>query len=258
MTCRDARGRIAAYADGELGVEASIGLEAHLERCADCLAAFRRERALSRAIHQLYPREGLPAELESRLLGTPRRLAARWLAVAAVAVTIVAASWLFPSGEVPLGPDVRSALAAHHAAERGELALGLASEDLGRVNRWLEREIPFAVPIPHGDAGRFRLAGAASVDLGGEQAGYVLYRRGDDAVSLFVRAVHPPPAGGRLVRFRGMEFRVIETAGHRVVAWSHPPVSYLLVSSERGEPASACAVCHLGQAGIAGFADTET
>jgi hypothetical protein len=44
----------------------------------------------------------------------------------------------------------------------------------------------------------------------------------------------------------------IEEGEDRVVAWSHDPVSYLLVSDAARDPSEACGVCHTnaGERGV--------
>jgi anti-sigma factor RsiW len=141
---------------------------------------------------------------------------------------------------------VGAALAAHAGAERGTPALDVASSSAAQVSRWLADELagvpPIGAEVPPG----FRLEGAATVTLPAERAGWVLYRRGAEPVSLFVLPPRTWPAFGRGIRQHGMEFRALDVGRHRVIAWSHPPVSYLLVSARDRSPSEACAVCHAG------------
>jgi hypothetical protein len=133
--------------------------------------------------------------------------------------------------------------------------LDVSSSDLPAVNRWLRDELPFAGQVAPGpDA--FRLRGAASVALGSSPAAWVLYEHGDGPVSLFVLPPRPLPAVGRSRTQKGIEFRTLEVGDHRVTAWNHDPVSYLLVSDRDRPPAEACAVCHAGPEApaLAGFA----
>jgi anti-sigma factor RsiW len=154
--------------------------------------------------------------------------------------------------------DVGAAVALHAAAERGVARLDVPSSDLLAVNRWLRDALPFAGEVPPGPAA-FRLRGAASVDLDDAPAAWVLYQHGDAPVSLFVLPPRPLPAVGRSQTLEGIEFRTVEVGDHRVTAWNHDPVSYLLVSARERPPAEACAVCHAGPEApaLAGFAASD-
>lgn len=259
MRCVEARRRIEAYADDELGLETTLEIEAHLERCTSCREIVREARGFRRAVAELYPRESLPPTLEAsvtRALEGPTRRdrlpALAGLAVAAVALLALLGSLRGGLAEArPIAVD--SAVALHEAAVRGDLRVALDSPSLPAVSRWLARELPFLTPIGEG-APEFRLAGASAVDLGGERAALVAYRREGEPVSLFVLPLRAWGEFGRTVRFRGIEFRESAVGAHRVIAWSHAPVSYLLVSTLERRAGEACAVCHLG-ADARAFAD---
>jgi len=132
----------------------------------------------------------------------------------------------------------------HRAAARGALPPGLVSSDVAEVNRWIRHAVPFFPDIPEAESRGFTVRGAAAVKLGGERAAYVLYRAGTRPISLFVLSHREWPAMGRAARSGDMEFRSLELGGERIVAWSHDPVSYLLVSDATRAPAEACGVCH--------------
>jgi anti-sigma factor RsiW len=87
--------------------------------------------------------------------------------------------------------------------------------------------------------------------LAGERVGYLHYRRGDRAISLFLLRQRPWPAQGERVQVRAVEFRVFHLGGLNAVAWNHAPLSYVLVSDLAGRGSQACAVCH--SVGGAGF-----
>jgi len=129
---------------------------------------------------------------------------------------------------------------------RGGAPLGLASHDAGEINRWLHREVPFFADLPSPETSGFALHGAGAVALAGTRAAYVLYDGTSGPVSLFVLPRRAWPAIGRQLRSGTVEFRWIETGGHRVLAWTHDPVSYLLVSDAALAPSQTCAVCHSG------------
>jgi anti-sigma factor RsiW len=255
MTCRELRDRVQAYADDELGLEGVLDVETHLERCAACRETFERQRAFRRTVAALYPREEPPPEL-ARSVRTA--LQGRWsgvarvtgVAAAALAVALVALLAGRPGDAMP--PEVRAALGLHRAAQEGGLSLGLVSRDVADVNRWLRHEVPFVTDVPEAETRGFAIRGAAAVELSGTRAGYVLYERpGARPISLFVLPRREWPPMGRAIHSGNVEFRWIEEGADRVVAWSHDPVSYLLVSDATRDPSEACGVCHV-QAGVIG------
>ncbi len=261
MSCRDVRERLVAYADDELGVDATLAVTAHLERCQACRDDAVAQRAFRRVVGAMYPRRAAPDALRRRILA-PSRPPRRTFAAAALAASlvVVASAWMLraPASD-GLPAEVGAALGLHEAAERGQVSLGLASSDLPAVNRWLARELPFAVPIPGGQTDALRVAGAASVELGAARAAWVVYRGDGTSVSLFVLPPRAWPPLGRAIHHRGIEFRTVDVGGHRIVAWNHEPVSYLLVSARERGAGEACGVCHAGPEvpALAGFAEAH-
>ena len=242
------RERVQAYADDELTVEGAIEVEAHLERCASCRDDFERQRSLCRAVAELCPPGPPPPGLEQRVaaaLRAPRAVrpvVVSALAAAALGVVLVWA--VGPRSERNLPPEIWAALGVHRAAARGTLPPGLVSSDVAEVNRWLHGAMPSFPDVPEAESRGFAVRGAAIVKLGGERAAYVLYQAGARPISLFVLPHRDWPPMGRAARSGDMEFRSLELGGERIVAWSHDPVSYLLVSDATRVPAEACGVCH--------------
>jgi anti-sigma factor RsiW len=254
MSCRAMRERVQAYSDGELGVEGAIEVEAHLAGCSACRDAFESQRAFRHMVGALYPQEA-PPDLERRIAAALRPPSRRWpllaSGIAAAALVAGLVGLLTRGSEAALPSEVRAALEVHRTAEHGGAPLGLASHDAGEINRWLRREAPFFADLPSPQTSGFVLHGAGMVELAGTRAAYVLYDGTSGPVSLFVLPRHAWPAMGRPLRSGTVEFRWIEAGGHRVLAWTHDPVSYLLVSDAALAPSQTCAVCHTGTGGAA-------
>ncbi len=277
--CDDMRLRLAAYADDELAVEAAIEVERHLRQCGACRREVGRQRHLTRALRELYPSPEVPPGFEGRVrwavLARNRvRPTARVRALAIVAAFAAAglgwwgASHLRDPGATGTvrvaadpapsrddAPGVAAAAALHRDADAGDLALEVASRDVGEVNRWLARRLPFAGTIGVPGSSAITVEGATTVTLGDRPAGLVRYRMHGRAVSLFLLAA-PVWDGARApVRVGGVDFRVFQRRGLELVGWSHAPLSYLLVS-EDGTRGEACAACHAGndRSAIAEFA----
>ena len=259
MSCRAMRDRVQAYADDELALEGVLEVEAHSNgaphvgrlRATAHLPAHRR---LALPARRAAARE-LARRVTRACRGAPGVTRVSAVAVAAVVLALTA---LVPgrAGDA-MPPEVRAALSLHRAAEDGGLSLGISSRDVGDVNRWLRQTVPFFTDVPEAETRGFAIRGAAAVELSGTPAGYVLYEQaGARPISLFVLPRRDWPPMGRAIRSGHVEFRVIESGEDRVVAWSHDPVSYLLVSDAARDPSEACGVCHAGPEApaLAGFA----
>jgi anti-sigma factor RsiW len=263
--CRALRLQLAAYADDELGVDAAIEVERHLDECGACRREVGRQRHLMQGLRELYPAPEPPPEFTARVrfatLGpTPVR---RTAAVATLAVVLLTGSmlaWLLGGATRPghdadggstasrsiddAAPAVAAAAAMHRRADAGELPLGVASADVATVNDWLHRHLPFRGSIADPDSSMIAVAGAAFVTLDQQPAGLVRYRINGRDVSLFLLA---EPAWGDdapPVRVGNVDFRVFQRRGLDLVGWSHAPLSYLLVSENGLSTGEACAACH--------------
>lgn len=241
--CTAMRLRLAAYADDELGVEGAVGVEEHLTRCAPCRGELERHRAQSRAIRDLSceaPPPGLEGRIRVALFGSARPRSSAILA--AVVLAAVVFGYFLAARRGAADAIASDAARIHRRADAGDLRLAIHSASAVEVNDWLRGKLSFPATISGSRPAEIRLEGAATVRLHGERVGLVRYRMDGSAVSLFLlprREWH----GGRLARFRGIDFRVFDARGLSLVAWSHPPLSYVLVA-DGGAVAKACAVCH--------------
>jgi anti-sigma factor RsiW len=250
MDCDACRRLLPAYGDNELSVESALEVERHVRSCPRCRAALQRQRTFSETLRRLYPRAPLPAALEERVRRAVRAApAARFwlngLALAASLLLVVGTVWrLARPHTVPAPASVMAAADIHRNARQHELPLGIRSADAAAVNAWLAHALSFPVSAPVQQTVAMKLQGASVVDLAGERAGYVQYQRNGDPVSLFLLAPRAWPTTGRRLRVRAVDFHLYTIDGLKLVAWNHPPLSYVLVSDLGGQGGQACAVCH--------------
>lgn len=242
--CSALRLRVAAYADDELGVEGAADVEEHLARCLGCREELERLRVQSGLLRDLRASDAPPPGFEERihiaLFGRARRVVPA--AVAAVVLAVVVAAYF----SIVVGGSADAVAAAariHRRADAGEVPLAVRSANAREVNAWLRRKLPFPAAISASRPPEIALEGAAAVRLHGERVGLVRYRIGGSAVSLFLLP-RPEWTGGRLARFRGIDFRIFDASGLSLIAWSHPPLSYVLVSDGGALAGTACGVCH--------------
>jgi anti-sigma factor RsiW len=263
MSCESVCRLLPAYGDNELGIESALEVERHLRKCASCHAVLERQRAFAASVGRLYPRAPLPPGLEERVQsalgsGATRRPWLNVLALAASAVLVLAGLWRLTRASTSGVPaTVLAATTVHRSADREQLSLAINTADAAAVNTWLAGALPFRVDTPVRKTADIALQGAATVDLAGERAGYVEYRHQGQPISLFLLPPRAWPASGRLIHFRGIDFRLFRVNDLNVIVWNHPPLSYMLVSKLEAHGARACAVCHSSatEAALLRFAD---
>lgn len=265
--CRALRLQCAAYADDELGVDAVLEVERHLDECAVCRRAVGRQQHLSRALRELHPADELPIGFEPRIrfaLFGPT--AVRRTAIAG-ALVLAAAGYLAWNGGAafrapahdarpgldPLrsdtlvadsAPAVAAAAALHREVDDGAVPLELMSREVAAVNAWLHTRVPFAGAIGDPGSDAIQLAGATRVMLGAHPAGLVRYRSNGRTISLFLMAEPAWSEGAAPVRVGDVDFRIFQRRGLDLIGWSHASVSYLLVSEDGLATGDACAACH--------------
>jgi anti-sigma factor RsiW len=150
--------------------------------------------------------------------------------------------------------SMMAAVDIHRSARQYPLPLAIQSSDAAAVNAWLSRALSFPINAPVKQTTVPSLQGATVVELAGERVGYVQYRRDGHPISLFLMPPRAWPETGERVRVRQAEFHVYTIDGLELIAWNHPPLSYVLVSDLGGHGAQACAVCHSSMADGASIA----
>ena len=111
MKCRDFEILLGPYLDDELDVAHALGVERHIEECANCAAALDAQRELRRAIREHASYYSAPADLRRRVAPRPRL--APWIALAAACLVGCLILWrVVPAGGgVSCGPQPQSASA---------------------------------------------------------------------------------------------------------------------------------------------------
>jgi len=213
------RGALHAYLDGELSLEGSLEVEAHLAECGAC----RRELETYRALRRLLVSAKASApEAESALMKVTRSVRTRrrrtyaFGGFGAMAAAALVALVLFPKLSDGV---VREVAAVHARALDSGRSVEIASSDPVAVGRWLSERLPGAVPPTAGGDG-FALRGARVDSLEGRPVATAVYQVRSHLVDVFAwpsteKDMEPVPS----------------VAGKWTVCrWSHAGVAYWMVS----------------------------
>jgi len=213
------RGALHAYLDGELSLEGSLEVEAHLAACNACRRELETFRALRRLLQSA---KSAAPEAETALMRVTRSVRARRRRVLAVGgVAALAAAALVAVVLVPRGAGgiVEEVASVHARALDTGRSLDLASDDPAAVDRWLSARLPESVS-PTGGGDGFALRGARIDSLDGRPVATVVYQVRNHLVDVFAwRSAE-----------KDMEPRPSVAGRWTVCRWSHRGVAYWMVS----------------------------
>ncbi len=250
-TCDGIRSYLAAHVDGEatpLGAEATA---AHLAGCEGCAAIAAELRAYREAMARSYRPGSAPPSLTEGLRRRIRggRRARWWMAGAAAATLLLAAlgATVLGAGSGERLRTLADVTVVHHDAfAAARTPLDVVTSDPARLVAWFTGRVPFPIQFPVLDGPDLRLVGGRLVDVAGELAAYVAYRKGDAVVSLGVAPARTgaPPPGAESEHFRSHRFYLSRNRGHNVITWTDRGLAYTLVSDLPAQGRSSCVVCH--------------
>jgi len=237
MDCTKAQALRHPYLDGEIDPVDVSAVEAHLRGCADCAAAFRRDRELSAAIKLEVPRYRAPellrarirselARRERRRFGELRLLGVGWnpAAIAASLMLAVVLSSAVTRSVVTDGGVDRTADAVVDAHIRSLMAdhlIDVKSSDQHTVKPWFNGKLALSPPVPDLAAAGFPLVGGRLDYVDDHPVAALVYRRQQHMINVLVSAAakgdqstQPAPAAERgynLLRFTqgGMDFWIV-------------------------------------------------
>jgi mycothiol system anti-sigma-R factor len=235
MPCHESQRRVSAYVDGELSVEGTLALRAHLNTCTECRRAALEERQF-RALLRRQPFESAPTDLRARILRGVRpplaRLSWPWRGVAGglgAAMLGVVLWWAGSGRAAPVTPEL---VAAHIAYGQLEGPAEFPANDGARLEAWFRQRAALDVTVPDYSPVGIRLLGGRIAEARAHLVAQLVYRKGHTLLSVFVvPGVDADVAmtGTRTV-FRGREYVTEERDGYRAVSWSDGPTTFGLVS----------------------------
>jgi anti-sigma factor RsiW len=258
------------YLDGALDVKESVRVEEHLKACECCREAYLAERAFLSLIRDAavvppaptYTEACLRAALDREIRKSVRqrgRSRLPWIAAAAGIAFVVFGLIVLGTTRYKMPDLVQLAVQHHQLSLRHPHALDVIDDDPAVVSELLERRLNFDVDIPRNSPEEFQLVGGRVAQTANLRAAYVVYRVGDETVSLVIT---PPQeirlAGRDVISFRNILFHPADVAGHHTLEWSDSRHTYVLVASSPRMVSDACRICHGSDQGrqfISGFAN---
>jgi len=229
VDCSEDRHLLETYLDGELGLERSLEVEAHLASCASCTLEVQSCKELRKTMRDsgLYYRAPAPLADKVRKLiprDTRTRSVAwlqRWVwagagAAFATAAWVVAFTLIHPAvrspGQEIVESHVRSLMANH--------LMDVVSSDQHTVKPWFDGKLDFAPPVQDFSAEGYPLAGGRLDYLEQRNVAALIYHRSLHVINLYVwpaednhlRSVNVQTIQGYNVlswKANGFEFRAV-------------------------------------------------
>jgi anti-sigma factor RsiW len=195
MACEQWRGKLDAYADGELDPTEASAMGGHLRGCAACAADVLERVQMKRSVQMAGNRYAASAALRNRIAKKvatkPRRnIGSLWtsLALAAVSVLILSVAVnLYVGRENARRQRVYSELAdLHVAALAGSSPVDVVSTDRHTVKPWFQGKIPFSFNLPELQGSEFTLLGGRVTYLAQTPGAHLIYQVRKHEVSVFI------------------------------------------------------------------------
>lgn len=236
MTCEDVERLVGAYADGELALEGTLALEAHLGQCEACTARLDRIRAVKDEL-QSAPYFRAPEALAARIraTGTPtasshephfRPRLRRWqpwlVAAASLAVVSLGLVGVLRQRAVRADDTTPEAvIEGHMRSLMADHLTDVASTDRHTVKPWFAGRVDFSPTVVDLASDGFPLVGGRLDYIDHHAAAALVYKRREHTINVFV---WPQTAGSPSHATRS------DPRGYRVIAWTRGGVAVWIVS----------------------------
>jgi len=197
-TCKETKGFLNAYVDGELDSAGSLAVETHIRACASCLSDVENLHALASAIENGSLRFKAPARLTRNVQGAIRAANPearssifywRWASVLASAVLIIALTWTVTtrwaksSQETLLISDIVS---SHVRSTMANHITDVSSSDSHTVKPWFAGKIPFTFNLPELQGSPFELVGGRVSYLEQAPGAELIFKVRKHLISVFI------------------------------------------------------------------------
>lgn len=209
LQCAEVREELSARLDGETDDVRFVGLQAHLDDCADCAAFDVQLRSFHERLRdeltdfcdvdQLLRRikadivendaDAAVAPGSSPLEARRRTVSRRWMAVAAAAVLLVG---VFAGGRQILRPEAGDLPIISETVRdfetfriRGGI-LDIATDEPDQVRRWIATKVDFRLPSDVAPPGGLKIVGGRLCSFLNRRLAFFHYEKGPSDLSLYV------------------------------------------------------------------------
>jgi anti-sigma factor RsiW len=242
ITCKTALSLLEPYLDGELDAAQKAEVEAHLNECPSCAAAYRRLSELGTDLRTMAPRYAAPEHLKARVLSGVRNAARTkpvwrlrpsnaW-AIAATVLLAVSLGWnaMLLRSRRSNGAEVAQEIVSSHVRSLiGAHLLDVPSTEQHTVKPWFNGKLDYAPDVKDFAADGFPLVGGRVDYIDHRPVAALVYKRREHVINLFVWPSDSPLAAPDAAN------------GFNLVAWSKAGMNY-------------CAISDLNQAELRQFA----
>lgn len=239
MNCKDAKGHLHGYVDGELDLVRSLEMETHLQTCPDCKQEYRNLQTLRSgmrepALHYAPParlRQSLENEISrmdrsrSPLFGRlPTARVGQTAGFAAMAACVCLLLWLvvrpgrLPGAENLLSQEV---IACHVRSLMANHLADVVSTNQHTVKPWFNGKLDFAPPVVDLAGSGFPLKGGRLEYLAQRPAAALVYARQKHTINLLI---WPDKAEA------GRELRAETQQGYHLVHWTQGGMAFWAIS----------------------------
>jgi len=235
MTCKIALSLIEPYLDGELDAAQKAEVEAHLDECANCPAAYRRLSELGTDLRTLAPRYAAPEHLQRRVLSAVRKEArprqgrrfqpSNASALAASVLLAVSLGWnvkLLQSQRHTMGnttAEVAQDIDSSHVRSLiGAHLLDVPSTEQHTAKPWINGKLDYSPDVKDFATAGFPLIGGRVDYLDRRPVAALVYKRREHVINLFVWPSDSPVAAPEAAN------------GFNLVTWNKAGMNYCAIS----------------------------
>jgi anti-sigma factor RsiW len=243
MTCKETKGLINAYVDGELDSAGSMAVETHMRECSSCLADASSLQGLASAIENGSLRFKAPPHLKRNVQAALRAAHPearspifywRWTSVLASAVLLVALTWTVATRQAIRSEEtllVNDIVSSHVRSMMLNHVADVPSSDSHTVKPWFAGKLNYSPPTKDLAQQGFRLVGGRLDYLDNRPVAALVYQRRLHFINLFV---WPSDSGS-------IRDEQLTRQGYNLIHWTQSGMTYWLVSDLNLMELSDCA-----------------
>ena len=225
MNCDLASGYLDAFVDGELDPGVESALEEHLQNCPSCQSQTWEIREFRSLLRTYAPRFKAPTQLRAKILSMTYRARKKpgfnlprytWIGAAVLAIGLLV-------GFLVSAPDRGKELSKQAVFDYSRSSAGapveLASADFAVLKPWFGSKVGFSPPTIDLHEYGYELAGGRVGLLGDRQVVALVYKRGNEILTIYCWPPNQDPVS--------YSKRTVD--GYRVYLWSNSACNYVLV-----------------------------